>query len=333
MGTTGFGIDLVEELRAGRLPRAYGMERVVDALWETVRRPAGSRSAVLLGPSGAGKSAAVAELVHRLVEREPGAEWRVLRLGGGDFLRGTKYLGEWETRAMALIDEAKRPAKVILHVPDVAVLHSVGKAEKSDSNVAAVFAPFLETGEVSIVGEATPEEFAAGLGSVPSLRRPFQPITVEPTGAAETLAIVVRVAEGLVAEDSAGELFESVEPDCDPLPKATLERVVDLADLYGSSVAQPARSIELLRRALEGCSERPLEPRHVLDALSRTSGLPTELLDDDQPLDLSRLADFFARRVMGQPEAIEAVRDLVRFPELRFLDRFDTLVPILTGTA
>lgn len=27
----------------------------------------------------------------------------------------------------------------------------------------------------------------------------------------------------------------------------------------------------------------------------------------------------------------DAVRDLVRFPELRFLDRFDTLVPILTG--
>ncbi len=28
-----------------------------------------------------------------------------------------------------------------------------------------------------------------------------------------------------------------------------------------------------------------------------------------------------------------AVRDLMQFPELRFLDRFDTLVPILTGTA
>ena len=33
------------------------------------------------------------------------------------------------------------------------------------------------------------------------------------------------------------------------------------------------------------------------------------------------------------PTEFDAVRDLVRFPELRFLDRFDTLVPILAGTA
>ena len=33
------------------------------------------------------------------------------------------------------------------------------------------------------------------------------------------------------------------------------------------------------------------------------------------------------------PTRFAAVRDLVRFPELRFLDRFDTVVPILTGTA
>ncbi|WP_145071040.1 acyl-CoA desaturase [Engelhardtia mirabilis] len=33
------------------------------------------------------------------------------------------------------------------------------------------------------------------------------------------------------------------------------------------------------------------------------------------------------------PTKLENVRDLARFPELRFLDRFDTLVPILTGAA
>jgi stearoyl-CoA desaturase (Delta-9 desaturase) len=33
------------------------------------------------------------------------------------------------------------------------------------------------------------------------------------------------------------------------------------------------------------------------------------------------------------PTHHEAVRDLVRFPELRFLDRFDTLVPILAGAS
>lgn len=33
------------------------------------------------------------------------------------------------------------------------------------------------------------------------------------------------------------------------------------------------------------------------------------------------------------PTQFEVVRDLMRFPELRFLDRFDTLVPILTGAS
>jgi ATP-dependent Clp protease ATP-binding subunit ClpC len=292
---SGFGTDLVREAREGRLPRAHGLERVVDLLWDVVHRERGPRAVALIGESGTGKSTAVAELVHRLAEREPEVEWIVQRVGSGDFLSGTKYLGEWETRVLRQVARSRRPAQVIWHVPDLHLLHTVGQADKSESNVASLLAPFLGSGDLCLIGEANPEAFAAGLGAQASLRRPFELVRLQPAEPAATVAVLA----GLAAERGA------------LVPTPTLERIVELAELYGTSAVQPGRSVDLLRRSLEQHAGGTLEPRAVLETLSRSSGVPLALLDDDQTLDLGALRDFFQRRVMGQRAALDAVVDLV----------------------
>jgi DNA polymerase III delta prime subunit len=61
--------------------------------------------------------------------------------------------------------------------------------------------------------------------------------------------------------------------------------------------------------------DRPLEqtiaPADVTGAFSRETGLPLVLLEDRVPLDLEKTQRYFSERVIGQPEAVELVVDLL----------------------
>src|SRR5262249_22538611 len=54
-----------------------------------------------------------------------------------------------------------------------------------------------------------------------------------------------------------------------------------------------------------------LTPADVLTAFTRETGLPRVLLDPEVRLDLEETRDWFAARVLGQPEAVDLVVDLL----------------------
>jgi ATP-dependent Clp protease ATP-binding subunit ClpC len=293
---SGFGTDLTALAEEGRLPRAHEAEETLDALTRILESE-GSRTAVLLGESGTGKTAIVHELVHRLRDPASGRPWRVLRVSPSDFLVGTTFLGEWETKLNRLVNEIRWPRRLLLYVPAVHELASVGRSSVSDANVATALAPHLESGAVTILGESTPEEFAMGLGRIGSLRRLFQTVEVAPADEAVTRRIVTSVAEEAGADWSPAEL----------------DRFLELADYYFVATAQPGRAVGLLRVILETQPEirASFSERRVLESISVSTGIPVGLLDDRAPLDLSEVRSFFESRVMGQAEAVDAVLDLV----------------------
>src|SRR5262249_8345471 len=96
------------------------------------------------------------------------------------------------------------------------------------------------------------------------------------------------------------------------VPDPVLDRLTELADFYGGGTAQPGRSVGLLRRVLAGSDrKRPLADRDILQTISTSTGIPVDFLDDSTPLDPAQTPSFFESRVMGQPEAVDAVLDLV----------------------
>jgi ATP-dependent Clp protease ATP-binding subunit ClpA len=289
-----FGTVLTAEADAGRLQRAYHVdlacEHVLAAL--TGDPP---HAAVLLGESGTGKTAIVQELAHRLLEH-PSGPWHLLRIIPGEFLSGTTYVGEWETKLRNIIQAIARPRQIILYVPNLQELTGVGTTSKSDLNVATMLAPCIERGEVTILGESTPEAFRTGLGAILPLRRLFHPIEVPPAPAERTRSILQAVRDEALAD----------------IPDPLLDRLMELADYYLAGTAQPGRAVGLLRRVLGATAGRSvsLTERDILATMSTSTGIPVDFLDDSVPLDRVRVRDFFEARVMGQPEAVDAVVDL-----------------------
>jgi len=295
-----FGADLTAAAVSNETPRAHGVDAICEEL-EALLEADGSRSSVLLGPSGSGKTAAIHELAHRLKD-----EWHMIRVTASELLAGTKYLGEWQTKVRDLVQATRRPRQVMLYIPNLQQLRDAGQSSKSTMNVATMLAPYIETGDIVVVGEATPEGYQNGIGRDPSLRRLFTEIRV-PGASVETTR----------------ELVELVGAENDvEVPRETIDAILELGELYLQETALPGRAIRLLRRALEQGPADRLEPTDILDSIGSTTGIPIEFLDDRVPLDLDATRGFLQARVMGQPEAVDAVLDLVTLVKAGLCDPY-----------
>ncbi|HWQ91139.1 MAG TPA: AAA family ATPase, partial [Clostridia bacterium] len=290
-----YGTDLTALAEAGTLPRAHCVEAQLEVLLKLLGREPW-RSIALLGPSGAGKSALVNELVYRLARPEHGG-WRVLRVSPTDFMAGTRYVGEWETKVKEMVSAVRKPRRVILYVPNLSDLSAVGTWSRSESSVATALGPYMEEGSVLLIGESTQEIFERGIGRIPSLQRLFDRVQVTDATPEQTQAVLraVRDEEQL------------------PMSDRVLDDLLDATGQFLNHISRPGNAVTVLRSVIQTAKEsaQPVTFRDVLDSMSKSTGIPAELLDDAVPLNQGDLRAFFERRIIGQPEAVEAVIDLV----------------------
>jgi ATP-dependent Clp protease ATP-binding subunit ClpC len=291
----GFGTVLTRPNEVASLARACNVDAVLASVLAVLKGEA-PRAAVLIGETGTGKTAIVHELIHRL-RADPAGPWHVLRLSPPEWLADTRYTGEWETRVRNIVAACRPPRRVLVYVPNLEELVWMGAWSKSEANVASALAPYIERGEVTILGESTAEGYRKGLGSRGPLRRLFTVIEVPEATPKETRAILHAVAAEAGAD----------------VPEPVVERLMDLADYYSTGTAQPGRAVGLLRRVLAATQGKggPIADRDILHTISTSTGVPVAFLDDSVALDRAELRSFFEARVMGQPEAVDAVLDLV----------------------
>src|SRR5205814_811081 len=127
--------------------------------------------------------------------------------------------------------------------------------------------------------------------------RLFHAIELQPSDEKKTHAILQAVAN-----DAGIDVSDAV-----------LRRVNELAMYFGTGTMQPGRSVGLLRKVLGLAEDKagPITEKDILATLSASTGIPAEFLDDNVALNRADVRQFFETRVMGQPEAVEAVVDLV----------------------
>jgi ATP-dependent Clp protease ATP-binding subunit ClpC len=89
-----------------------------------------------------------------------------------------------------------------------------------------------------------------------------------------------------------------------------------MAAQYFPEQHEPGRTLRLLEDALREALQAqpcrlPLDQDGLLRAVSFRSGLPLEVIDDRQSLDLGAIRAFFHKRVIGQEEAVECLVDRI----------------------
>lgn len=225
-----FGVDLVDEARAGRLTAPLFRDRETDALVRIVSK-AGKNAACLVGAPGVGKTAVVEGLAVRIARNDVPkalAETRILDVNLSFLAAGATYKNEFEGRIKALLDLARTDRDVILFLDE---LHTIrGPASDASQMVKSD----LGRGRIRCIGATTNSEYRL-LESDAALTRRFQVIPVQeltPTQWVNILRAARPRLEGHHRVSISDELLQSVvDLSCRYVPDRQLpDKALDLLD-------------------------------------------------------------------------------------------------------
>jgi ATP-dependent Clp protease ATP-binding subunit ClpC len=281
--------------RGGKLGVHYGPVDAdrYSALVAAERKP----SLLVVGPSGAGKTAWVKELARRTGSAGAG-EARVWATSADRIMAGMQYLGMWEQRCLDLIAELAGEG----HWLYVDRLAALAQQRTGASSIADLFLPALLDGEVSLIAEATEEELARLQVRDATLVSAFTLVRLPPPPAEKVVELVTE-------RQSRKPAAPSFHPDA-------ARRLVRHLELFRKDHAFPGKALaflDWLDRDTTGAG-RTLLTRDVDRTFSRWSGLPMELVSDEERGDVEALSGALRRRVIGQDAACQlAAEVLARF--------------------
>ncbi|HEU0031539.1 MAG TPA: AAA family ATPase [Kofleriaceae bacterium] len=286
------------------VPRSPYRERLAYLLGGA--RP---RSVAVIGAPGSGKTSLIYQwIADRLAEdgfaihKNLDRVFHVWRLTGKRLIAGMSYLGQWEERCLAVLDDARK-RRGILWIEDLHLWGRLGQSRQSERSFADFFRAPVRRGDVAIVAELSPEQYAQLERDAPGLAEALAPIVVPAASPGETAQLLLHEIRAIEAR-----IPVALHPF---VPRTALE--------LGSALfpwrARPGVAIEIVRRVAEDGHakqlDRELVPSDVLDYLARTTGLSPKLISLDEPLDADAIEAAFAARVIGQSVATRAAADTI----------------------
>ena len=253
------------------------------------------RSILLVGEPGVGKTS----LRMAFAEELSGEGWRIFETSGSEIVAGMRYIGDLEERVHQLRANACVAKRVALFVDDLNDLVSAGRSMKRSVGILDMIWPSIKAQDLFLVSETSPAAYQTLERSFPGL-----PIVTK----------VIRVAPMKESEagEVARELVEEVQPETpEPVRTEAIGEALQLARAYLAHQALPGSAVGLLKlglaRAETGGDPTPIDRVHLLGALSELTGLPRDVLDEEQTLDVQGLREKFRTRVIGQDEAVECL--------------------------
>ncbi|MFN0087485.1 MAG: AAA family ATPase [Blastocatellia bacterium] len=290
--------EAATDLTKQPLPVAYEMEAVISRIADALSGKS-PRSVLLVGPSGVGKTAAVFELIRRRDDFQF-AHTPFYATNGSRLVAGMSGFGQWQERCAQIWREAAQQ-RAILYLGNLIELMEVGKYIGNEQGIADFLRPFIARGDALVIAECTPEQAAVIDRTNHKLLDVFHQIKVEePPGDRRR-----SVLRGYAMADSVGKGRKRIGPEA-------LERIDQLHQRYAGYSANPGRPVRFLRNLLQDHdAERQLLAEDVIRAFSKETGLPRLLLSESERMNPDSVRDWFASRVVGQPDAVHLIVDLL----------------------
>jgi ATP-dependent Clp protease ATP-binding subunit ClpC len=255
------------------------------------------RSVLLVGVAGVGKTTIVHGVARAMADRGRGA---LFETSSTSMFAGTRYLGEWQTRVTQMANQLAATGAA-LFVTDILQIATAGRTVQSNTSVLDALRPFVESGRVLLVAEATPETLRA-MQRVPSFASLFQQVDVAPLDDEHVDLALARAADRLGASVDA------------PSRRA----MVKLTSRFLAARPQPGPAAVLLAQVVDYQAQKrgigelePISPTFVERVFSIMSGLPAFVVSRAVTMSAGAMRAWFAERIVGQRAAIDAVVEAI----------------------
>jgi ATP-dependent Clp protease ATP-binding subunit ClpA len=268
------------------------------------------RPVLIVGSRLVGKTALIHEYVYRKAEKRRSTYvgiGNVWLLAPQRLISGMSYLGQWEKRLLAIVDEAKIKEH-ILYFDDLLGLFQAGISASLTLNVAQVLKPYLERKEIRVLGEITPEALRVLQEKDRGFADLFQIIRVEEPNEEETLKILLSAMRQLEHQHNCKFEFEA-------LPTA-----IDLQRRYVRDASFPGKAAIFLRRLAVKRRDTIVKRENVLEEFRATSGMSVSFLDDRAKLERKTVIESISKNLIGQTESVEAAADVITIAKARLND-------------
>jgi ATP-dependent Clp protease ATP-binding subunit ClpC len=277
------------------------LKQQIDDIRESLFN-APERSVLIVGESGAGKSALL-QVLFKQLEKE---QWHVFQAGAVDVIAGQIYIGELEGRVQHLVKSLDVQKQVLWYIPDFHQMIYTGRHSKSNTGILDMILPYIESGKIKVIGELHPaanEQLGRDNKRVHSIMSVHQIPLLDDK---KSLSLAKKWIKTQVNKD--GEALQ--------LSNIVFDEAMHLAKHFLNSMAAPGNLFHLLKMAqrrlvMQGRAYGKMKADDLYIALSNMTGLPRNILDDQEGLDPDDLRELFHKRVMGQPEAIDCLVERV----------------------
>lgn len=275
-----------------------------DKVSEVIDKIVSTRSDVLVvGSPGVGKSAVLTQAIRRITNRskEQQVNYSFWRIVPQRITASAKYLGEWEQTCENLVEELAM-ANGILWVENIIQLLQMGGGGPENS-VAAFFLAFMQQGKLQMVGEATPQELESMRRLLPGFAASFQIINIEELSEKKVQTVFQKLAEF-----SEKNLEIQIDRDAQTLTYRLLLRYYPYESFPGKGVKFFGRCINEMQIR----QEHRINRKVVIENFVAQTGMPELFLRDDLLLDQLELRHFFESRIIGQPDAVQRMGEIVK---------------------
>ncbi len=286
-------------------------QQELDLLRQAMRQG----SCLVVGETGVGKSTLIS-VAAKEMQAERRREYKRLQsppprhvalppmfwaTSGGRLIAGMRYLGQWQQRLEAVVEEIGNLDGVLL-IENLLDLVSVGGPEPRDS-LAAFLLPYLRSGSLRMVAEATPTGLDACRRLLPALVDELPAIHVAP--------MTVEHERELIESSLAANLPASPAATLGSI-SATISRLCRQFQSHGAPPGPAMRFVdEIINRRKSQPATEELSTQWVLGRFSDRTGLPKILLDDTLPLAHAQVVRELELEVIGQPSACAEVASVI----------------------
>ncbi len=283
---------------------------VVGALCQSI--PTGS--CLVVGDVGVGKSTLIAIAAKELQQAkrvelrknkelaQAGAATRMFWCSsGGRLIAGMRYLGQWQQRLEQVIAELADIDGVLI-IENLLDLVSVGGREPRDS-LAAFLIPYIRSGSLRMVAEATPTELDACRRLLPGLIDALPLVHVQPMHIEHEVELLSTTLHNRL---------QSTDILYDPELPAHLSRLCRQFQRHSAPPGPAMRLVEEFagKRRLKTAEKNWTVP-WMLGQFSKKTGLPLAIIDDAVSLRKEDVAATLALDVIGQDPACLEVAGVV----------------------
>ena len=271
-------------------------------------------SSLVVGETGVGKSTLIA-IAARELQLAKRAELKKAKersktgftnqmfwaSSGGRLIAGMRYLGQWQERLESVIAELADIDGVLV-IENLLDLVSVGGREPRDS-LGAFMIPYLRSGSLRLVSEATPSELDACRRLLPGLVDLMPLVQVKPMQVDHEVELLRTTLHNRL--QSTDVVYDADLP-------VHLARLCRQFQRHSAPPGPAMRFIEDLtgKRRLKTAEKNWTLP-WMLGQFSKRTGLPLALIDDAVPLRKEDVAATLAKDVIGQDQACLEIAGVV----------------------